>query len=142
MVERDLIMAKAGAVQKRLRRVEEKRGPDVETFLKDLDRQDIVSFNLQLAIQNCIDIAAHIVSEEGMGVPGSINEMFYLLEQNRYLSDELTEKMVKAAGFRNLLVHEYGKIDLKQVFEIVHRQIGDLNEYLISIFSKLGISED
>ena len=128
-------------MRKHLRRVEEKRGANVETFLKDLDRQDIVSFNLQLAIQNCIDIAAHMVSEEGMGVPGSINEMFYLLEQNGYLSGELTEKMVKASGFQNLMVHEYGKIDLKQVYEIAHDQTGDLNKYLISVFTKLGISE-
>ena len=81
-------------------------------FREDCDLQDIVSFNLQSAIQSCIDIAAHIVSDEGMGVPGSFNEMFYLLEENKYLSSELTEKMVKAASFRNLLVHEYGKLDL------------------------------
>ena len=119
--------------------MEEKCGPDAESFLKVRDLQDIVSFNLQLAIQSCIDIAAHIVSDEGMGVPGSFNEMFYLLEENKYLSSELTEKMVKAAGSRNLLVHEYGKLDLKQVFEIAKHSARDLNEYLAAIFSKLGI---
>ena len=82
MVDRDLIIAKAGVIRKHLRRVEERRGENVESFLKDIDRQDIVSFNLQLGIQSCIDIAAHIVSEESMGMPGSINEMFYLLEEN------------------------------------------------------------
>ena len=139
MVERNLIISKAGVVRKHLRRVEEKCGPDAESFLKDRDLQDIVSFNLQSAIQSCIDIAAHIVSDEGMGVPGSFNEMFYLLEENKYLSSELTEKMVKAAGFRNLLVHEDGKFELKQVFEIAKHSARDLNEYLGAIFSKLGI---
>ena len=65
--------------------------------------------------------------------------MFYLLEENKYLPSELTEKMVKAAGFRNLLVHEYGKLDLKQVFEIAKHSARDLNEYLATIFSKLNI---
>jgi uncharacterized protein YutE (UPF0331/DUF86 family) len=74
-----------------------------------------------------------------MGVPGSFNEMFYLLEENKYLPSNITEKMVKAAGFRNLLVHKYGKIDLKQVFEIAKHSARDLNEYLAAIFSKLGI---
>ena len=50
--------------------------------------------------------------------------------------------MVKAAGFRNLLVHEYGKLDLKQVFEIAKHSAQDLNEYLAAIFSKLGIFDD
>jgi len=91
-----------------------------------------------MAVQNCIDIAAHIISEEGFGVPGSTNEMFYLLEENGYLDSELTEKMVKAVGFRNLVVHEYGKIELKQVFEVAQEDIKDLDEYLISIFKKSG----
>lgn len=141
MVDRDLIIAKASSVRKHLRRVEEKRGQDLQEFLKDFDCQDIVSFNLQLAIQNCIDIAAHIISEVGIGVPGSLTEMFYLLEENGYLSEGLTEKMIRAVGFRNLLVHEYGKIDLKQVFEIANEHIEDLNKYLLSIFTKLDISE-
>ncbi len=138
MIDRDLILAKAGSVQKYLSRVMEKRDIDLQIFLKDLDRQESILFNLQMAVQNCIDIAAHIISEEGFGVPGSTNEMFYLLEANGYLDSELTEKMVKAVGFRNLIVHEYGKIELKQVFEVAQEDIKDLDEYLISIFKKSG----
>jgi len=65
-----------------------------------------------MAIQNCLDIAAHIISDENFGVPGSNNEMFYLLEDNGYIKKDLTEKMVKAVGFRNLIVHEYAYIFL------------------------------
>jgi len=140
MVDKDLILTKAGSVKKHLRRITTKRDTDLHTFLKDIDRQESMLFNLQMAVQNCIDIAAHIISEEGFGVPGSTNEMFYLLEENGYLYSELTEKIVKAVGFRNLIVHEYAKIDLEQVFEISHEDINDLNEYLKSIFDKLGLS--
>ena len=80
MVDRDLIVAKASTVRRHLDRVATKTGSDVSSFLEDIDRQESVLFNIQLAIQNCIDIAAHIVSDEGLGVPGSTNEMFYLLE--------------------------------------------------------------
>ena len=93
-----------------------------------------------MAIQNCIDIAAHIISDDELGVPGSTNEMFYLLEENGYLDREISEKIVKAVGFRNLIVHEYGKIDLKQVYEITRHNIDDLNEFVRSIFKKVGIS--
>jgi len=141
VIDRDLIISKAGLVRKHILRVQEKCPQELETFLESADLQDIVSFNLQLAIQNCIDVAAHIVSEEGTGVPGSVNEMFYVLEDKGYLSSDFTEKMVKAAGFRNLLVHEYGKLEQEQVFKIAQSDINDLNEYLRAIFSKLGISE-
>lgn len=141
MVDKDLILAKASSVKRHLRRIEEKRNIDLNIFLKDIDRQESILFNLQMAIQNCIDIAAHIISDEGLGVPGSTNEMFYLLEENGYLDRDITEKMVKAVGFRNLIVHEYVKIELDQVFEIALKDIKDLNEYLKSIFRKLGLGE-
>lgn len=139
MVDSDLILAKSSSVKRHLNRVIEKRHTDLQTFLQDIDRQESILFNLQMAIQNCIDIAAHIVSEEGLGVPGSTNEMFYLLEENEYLNNELTEKMVKAVGFRNLIVHEYGKIDLEQVFEVAQEDIKDLNEYLVFLFQRFNL---
>jgi uncharacterized protein YutE (UPF0331/DUF86 family) len=141
LVDKDLLLAKASSVRRHLKRIKEKSKIDLKTFLSDLDRQEIVMFNLQMAIQNCVDIAAHIISEEGFGIPDSISEMFYLLEENRYLDNQLTEKMVKAAGFRNLIVHEYAKIEVKQVFDIAQKDITDLNEYLKSIIKKLDIAE-
>lgn len=141
MVDTDLILAKAGSITKHLNRVFEKRETDLRTFLKDIDRQESILFNIQMAVQNCIDIAAHIISDQGLGVPGSTNEMFYLLEENGYLDNEITEKMVKAVGLRNLIVHEYSKIDLDQIFEVAQKDITDLNEYLKSIFKKLDLAD-
>jgi uncharacterized protein YutE (UPF0331/DUF86 family) len=141
VVDSDLILAKAGSVKSHLNRVFEKRNVDLDGFLKDIDRQESILFNIQMAVQNCIDIAAHIIGEEGLGVPGSMTEMLYLLEKHGYLNHDLTSKMVKAAGFRNLIVHEYGKIELEQVYEIAQNDINDLNEYLKAIFQKLDLIE-
>lgn len=138
MIDKDLVMAKAGLVRKHINRVEEKCRVDLTTFLGDIDRQESVLFNLQMAIQNCIDLAAHIISEEGLGVPGSTSEMIYLLEENGYISSEVALRMAKAVGFRNLIVHEYAKMDLEQVLESGKKDTQDLYEYLRNIFGKLG----
>ena len=140
MVDHDLILAKAGLIRRHLRRIKEKGGGDLEAFLSDLDRQEVISFNLHLAIENCTDLAAHIISEEGLGVPGSASEMFYLLEDSGYINSQLTEKMIKAVGLRNLIVHEYDKIDLTRLFEIVLKDTKDINDFIVSIFKRLGIS--
>lgn len=139
MVDRGLLLKKAGAVARHLGRVILKRDVDFAAFSADLDRQESILFNLQMAIQNCIDIAAHIVSDEGLGIPGSTNEIFYLLEESGYLSTELTEAMVKAAGFRNLLVHEYARLELKYVHEIAHRHVTDLQRFITSVLAKAGL---
>ena len=130
MVDHDLVISKAGSIRRHLRRISEKGRVNVETFLSDIDRQEVISFNLHLAVENCTDLAAHIISEEGLGVPGSASEMFYLLEENGYLNMQLTEKMIKAVGLGNLIVHEYDKIDLNRLFDIVRRDTKDINDFV------------
>ena len=139
MVDHDLIVLKADAVKKHVDRAVEKCRVDVDSFINDRDRQDIVLFNIQMAVQNCIDIAAHIISDEGMGVPGSNNEMFYLLEENGYIDTPVVEKMIAAVGFRNLVVHEYGRLDLQEVYKISRGDIRDLLKYVAAIFKKAGL---
>jgi uncharacterized protein YutE (UPF0331/DUF86 family) len=59
MIDRHLIVSKADKVDNCLKRIHEKRSVTLNEFLSDLDRQESILFNLQMAIQNCIDIAAH-----------------------------------------------------------------------------------
>lgn len=139
MIDEDLLLAKASKAYDFLRRIREKRSVNLGEFLGDLDRQESILFNLQMAIQNCIDMAAHIISDEELGVAGSTNEMFYMLQDHGYLPPRLTEKMVSAVGFRNLIVHQYGNVDLKKVYEIAQKDIGDLEEYLRAILKKCRI---
>jgi uncharacterized protein YutE (UPF0331/DUF86 family) len=141
VIDSNLILAKAGSAKSHLSRVFEKRNVDLNDFLADIDRQESILFNIQMSVQNCIDIAAHIISDNGLGVPGSTTEMFYLLEKHGYLNHDLTGRMVKAVGFRNLVVHEYGKIELEQVYKIAQDDINDLNEYLKAIIKKLGLTD-
>ena len=142
MADRDLVLMKAASVRRHLNRVIEKRNVDQRTFLKDVDRQESILFNLQMAVQNCIDIAAHIISEEGFGVPSSTSEMFYLLEENGYMDAELTEKMVSAVGFRNLIVHEYRKVEMREVFKTAHENLEDVNEFLRAIVRRLDLTNE
>ena len=138
VVDKDLILAKAASIRRHLVRAAEKAAVPAKAFKSDLDRQEIVMFNLQMAIQNCIDVAAHIVSEEGYGVPGSANEMFYLLEENGLLAHDATENMVQAVGMRNLMVHEYGKINLDQIHQAAQKDIKDLEIFIQSILKKIS----
>ncbi len=129
MTAADIIWSKISSMERHVERVKAKRAVSLEQFLRDLDRQESILFNMQMAIQNCIDIAAHLVSEKGCGVAGSTNELFYLLEEHGLLSTPLTEKMTRAVGFRNLIVHEYGKVDLSVVFRVCHENLSDLEEF-------------
>ncbi|WP_161794762.1 type VII toxin-antitoxin system HepT family RNase toxin [Desulfonatronum thioautotrophicum] len=137
-MSRNTLWAKISALEFHQERIKEKRNVPLEIFLKDLDRQESVLFNLQMAVQNCIDMAAHLVSEQRMGLAGSTNELFYLLEERGVIDPEMTERMVRAVGFRNVLVHEYGKIDLEFVFRAAHENLDDLMLFSNIVAERFG----
>jgi len=139
LIDKDVILIKANKVDHHLKRIREKRVVSLEEFLADLDCQEIILFNLQMAVQNCIDIVAHIISNEELGIAGSTNEMFYILQENNYLDPELTENMVAVIGFRNLVVHEYGNIDLRQVYHIAQQDIDNIERFVKVIIEKCDI---
>ncbi len=138
MVNKRVLAAKCRAIEHHLVRVVDKRQIGLEVFLKDLDRQESILFNLQMAVQNCIDMAAHVVSDEELGIAGSTNELFYLLEENNIIDFRLTEKMIQAVGFRNLIVHEYGKVDLGIVYQAAWEGLEDLREFMSAVLGRFG----
>jgi uncharacterized protein YutE (UPF0331/DUF86 family) len=99
------------------------RPADVTT---DLRERRFVEHTLQLAIQAALDLASHIVSDERLGEPETYSELFSLLAQRGYISEELAPRMRQMAGFRNLLVHGYAKVDPTIVARIAAQDVQEL----------------
>lgn len=57
-----VIEQKLESLRRCLRRVQEKCPPDVDTLVKDIDAQDILTLNLTRAVQLCVDIGAHLIT--------------------------------------------------------------------------------
>lgn len=105
----------------------------IETLKNDLDIQDIVLHNLQVAIQGCIDIGSHIISDEGWGIAGSLSEIFYILQDKGVIGTDFTDRMVSMVGFRNILIHEYEDVNLDIVYNILHEHLRDIDEFLMAV---------
>ncbi len=133
MVNRSVILKKISLIRHNLSRLRDKDNVPLESFKNDLDIQDIVLHNLQLAIQGCIDVGSHVISDEGWGVAGSLNEIFYILRDKGVIKVDLTKRMVSMVSFRNVLIHEYEDINLDIVYNILHHHLRDINEYLLAI---------
>lgn len=110
---------------------------DRATFLTDLLRQESVLLNLQRACENIIDIANIAVAELDLGVPASARESFELLENAGIVSPELAAKMATMVGFRNLIVHQYFRIDPERVCDILDSKIPDLRHFANAIVLRL-----
>ncbi len=71
MIDKDIVYAKAGNIGNCLQRIREVTHLEADR-LADINVQDIFVLNLQRAVQSAIDLAAHLVATEGLGLPTSI----------------------------------------------------------------------
>jgi len=137
MVDRDIIIEKAGIIQRCLKRIAETTGMESDR-LDDIDVQDITVLNLQRAIQAAIDLAAHIIADEGYGLPESLRDHFVLLVSNKVIPNNLGEKLQAMVGFRNIAVHEYRSIDTDILKGIVNERLVDLESFYKTVLKKWG----
>ena len=76
---------------------------------------------LYLAIQDLLDIGAHIISAQGLGVPADYRDVIAILGNNEVIPSEFAKRIEGMAGFRSILEHDYVRLDLQKVFENFQR---------------------
>ena len=132
-MDRDVVTAKLESLRHCVERVRTRTPASVEGLNSCYDAQDIICLNLERAVQACVDIAAHIVSDTECTVPDSMAGTFDALERQGVLSRDLTERMRRAVGFRNISVHAYQTLDWEIVYSIATERLGDFVEYGLAI---------
>ncbi len=106
-----------------------------ESYLVSKDLQHLLERRLHIIIEKCIDLANHVVSGLRLGRRETSRELFAALHEQRIISAELADKLKAAAAFRNLLVHEYAKLDSGRVFDYYLTNLDDLTEFARAVFS-------
>ena len=132
MVDRDILLAKISSIQKCLYRIREVTNGAPET-LNNPDIEDIFVLNLQRAVQAAIDLAAHLVADEKIGLPASLKESFTLLESRQIIDAQLSKHLQSIVGFRNIAVHEYQQLDLTILKSILEHRLADLDKFIQAV---------
>ena len=107
-------------------------------FEEDHMKQDAIAVNLQRACEQAIDMANHTIKVRKLGLPKESKESFRLLAQNSIIPDGLADKLEKMIGFRNTLVHEYQKLDIKLMIDVIENHLDDLlnfTNYIVKEFT-------
>ena len=92
---------------------------------------------LQIAVECVIDICNLFVSGLRLGLPAEEDDLFEKLEQAGILSPQMKETVREIKGFRNILVHEYGRVDDKIVYQAVKTKLGDFADFKREILEAL-----
>ena len=137
MTNRDVLIEKTNSIQNCLKRIHDTIKADINR-LDSLDVQDIVVLNLQRAVQLIFDMASYVISTERLGTPQTLKDLFLILEKNKCIEHDLSLKMQKMVGFRNIAVHDYQAIDPSILKSIVSLHLKDLEEFYSAVITKFS----
>ena len=128
-MDSDIVSAKLESLRRCIERVRERTPESVQALQTDQDAQDILCLNLERAVQICVDIAAHIVSDAASVVPDTMAACFNTLYSQGVISETLAGRMRRAVGFRNISVHAYQTLDWAVVYAIATERLEDFLEF-------------
>jgi uncharacterized protein YutE (UPF0331/DUF86 family) len=137
VVDDALLLRKLSELDDYRRQVKEFEALTVDQYARDWKIQRIIERTLQMMIETCVDVAGHIVSDEGFRIPKSYADTFTVLHENGILDDRLYLSLKKMAQFRNIVVHQYDKIDSTIVVGILQKNIKDFAAYRDAIIAHI-----
>ena len=126
MSAQDVIIGKAQSIQRCVRRAREEYARDPGSFETNYSQQDAAVLNVLRACEQSIDLANYVVKALKIGVPASSAESFELLFRKQIIDKALVEQMAKMTSFRNVIIHEYQKTDIKILRAVLEKGLDDL----------------
>lgn len=139
MVDLDVLARKIASATARLGSVESLLDRPREEFLADLQGRDLCAFYLQLAIQDCIDLASHWASEANWPPPEDAGSAFDLLADHGVIPRDLASVMRDAAGMRNRIAHGYALLDHGRLYDEASKGSPLLKSFLRTLADSAGL---
>lgn len=139
MVRRDLVGRKVGRATAWLEEVDEILSRPIEELAKDPKSRDLAAFYLFLAIQECIGLAAHWVTDEKIAPPEDAASTFDTLASRGLITTDNAELMRAATGLRNLIGHGYAELDHERLNAEAKEGVVGLREFLVVVSNAAGL---
>jgi uncharacterized protein YutE (UPF0331/DUF86 family) len=132
LVDPDRVRERLGRLEPLLALLDEVRASGEHAYFSAFQAKLATQHALQLAVQVCIDVGAHLIAELGLPPADDYGGVFSRLEEAEILDADLAGRLRKAAGLRNLLVHGYAEVDDRKVWEAL-AGLDDLRDYAAAV---------
>ena len=111
---------------------------DFETYISDNVKMAACERYFERIVEACVDLASLMIRYKKINIPEDDEKAFYVFSNNNIISINLAAKLREAKGMRNIIAHEYGKIDDELVFNSLKEElVRDVQELLNVIKNKI-----
>ncbi len=130
MVDRDVVLNRIKHLEDNINYLKKINNFNQETFSSSQDVYYRFERALHLAIEAVLDLGNHLIADQNLEAPDSNKDIFRILFRNEIIDEDLKESLVKMAGFRNILVHDYLDLDRELEYKIIKNNIDDIKEFM------------
>ncbi|MBI4866880.1 MAG: DUF86 domain-containing protein [Candidatus Wallbacteria bacterium] len=141
MVNRPVLLRRLQALEQYLGRLERLASTPLDRYLENDTLQAACERWLHLAAESVLDVANHVIASRGLPPPEGYADTFRVLCDAGVLEPGLSSRLAAFARLRNILVHDYLRIDSKLIHASVAEGLKDLREFGRIVASMLEEAE-
>ena len=119
------IIAKFDQIRENIQLIEKNLSKSFVEFEKLGIVKDGIYRRFEYSVELVIDILSLINAELKLGIPNGTSDIIDQLLKNEILDEGLADIIRGMKGFRNILVHRYGKLEDKLAYKIIVENLSD-----------------
>jgi uncharacterized protein YutE (UPF0331/DUF86 family) len=128
-----LVARKLAVLQEHLQRLGQRRPATAAALRADALLQDAIGMSVLVVVQEAMDIALHMASDEGWELASTYRDAFVVLARHGVISDELTGSLGGAVQLRNRIAHGYASVDVDRLWSELPAGITSFGEFARAI---------
>ncbi len=125
----EMIRTKMKEIEESVNSVEDRIPSEFDDFIALGLVKDGIYKRVEFAVENVFDICAIINSDLDLGIPEGDESIIDNLIEEGVLNEMWKNKLSRMKGFRNIVVHRYGKIDDRIAYDILVEHLEDFYEF-------------
>jgi len=129
VVDRHALSSRLDALEGYLAELRSFQSVSREDYTREPALHHLAERYLHLACESVLDIAHHVISDQGYRQAQSYKDAMDVLREEKLIDQELAERLKGWMGFRNILVHLYLEIDHGRTYDALRDDLGDLEQF-------------
>jgi uncharacterized protein YutE (UPF0331/DUF86 family) len=109
-----------------------------DEFTQDFTKVESAKHLLQVSVESCIDLAHHMIADEGFRTPKDSYDAFVILYEEGVLPEEFLPTLRQMVSFRNRVVHLYWAVEETILYQTLQKNLGDFKTYVHHLLNYLG----
>lgn len=133
-VSTDLLLKKAGIIERYCNRAREEYERDPTTFTDDITRQDAATLNVIRAWEAAIEMGDYVIGCAHLGPAQDEREVITLLAEHGWIAPIVAENLKRTGEFCRA-EWDYQAAPLPALVTIIKRGLGDFTDYAAALTS-------